>query len=149
MEKENKLPFIKKKTPEEAKKSTIQIDDGEFDGLFPSDMSDDEDDETRFLLKEERWLKRKAEDAGKLSKKVQKTEAKSEAPKKIQKVEPKTTKMQESAEVSKKKPIQKEIEEEESDDDDAEAADEVRDFDMSDDDDDVVQDEESEDEDKL
>jgi hypothetical protein len=147
MDREDKLPFIKKKTEEEVEKSKIQIDDGEFDGLFPSDMSDDEDDETRFLLKEERGLKRKAEDKDKLPKKVQKTEAKSEALKKTQKVDSKTTKIQESAKVSKAKPIQKETEEEESDDDDAEVADEVRDFDMSDDEDDVENDEESEDDD--
>ena len=34
--------------------------DGVFDELFPSDMSDDGDDEDRFLLKEEREVKKKS-----------------------------------------------------------------------------------------
>merc|ERR1712071_171293 len=68
-EKEDNIPIMKKMVI----KSKDEDDDGdseEFDGLFPSDLSDD--DEDRFLLKEERGTKRKSDSEVKESKKVKK-----------------------------------------------------------------------------
>ena len=66
-DREVNVPVMKK--PKAAKSQDDSDDDdsddgrGDFDELFPSDLSDeDEDDENRFLLKEERGKKRKTED---------------------------------------------------------------------------------------
>nr|SVE75640.1 EOG090X02MG [Daphnia hispanica] len=89
--------------------------DGEFDELFPSDLSDDEDDENRFLLKEEREVKTKSKDQNEKKKRTEK-KTPIEEPKK--KVKTKTTK--------NATPI-----EDEEIDENEDMADEVTDFNMS------------------
>ncbi len=93
-------------------------DDGEFDELFPSDLSEDEDDENRFLLKEERESKPKAKNSEESKKRKEKVQV--EEPK--NKVKTKKTKTVE--------PTATEEEEEIADGEDI--ADEVTDFNMSD-----------------
>ncbi|XP_046458250.1 nucleolar complex protein 2 homolog [Daphnia pulex] len=91
-------------------------DDGEFDELFPSDLSEDEDDENRFLLKEERESKPKTKNPEESKKRKEKVQV--EEPKK--KVKTKKTKTVEPTE------------EEEEIADGEDIADEVTDFNMSD-----------------
>nr|CAG4641530.1 EOG090X02MG [Eurycercus lamellatus] len=56
-DKESNIPVVKKPV---AKKDGQESEDDEFDELFPSDLSED-DDADRFLLKEERGKKRKSD----------------------------------------------------------------------------------------
>nr|SVE81830.1 EOG090X02MG [Daphnia magna] len=92
--------------------------DGEFDELFPSDLSEDEDDENRFLLKEEREVKTKSKNQGEKKKgKEKKTHA--EEPKKIVK-----TKAMKAATATEEEDIGE----------GEDIADEVTDFNMSEDD---------------
>nr|CAG4650005.1 EOG090X02MG [Sida crystallina] len=123
MEKDDRMPFMKKSEAKAVKKSG-EDSDGEFDGLFPSDMSDDEDDETRFLLKEERGTKRKTPSE----------EEQAKGKKKRSTDEPEPKKKAEIKAVKGKK-VEK-VEEVDSDDqNDEDIDDEVKDFDMFDDDD--------------
>ncbi|XP_032783473.1 nucleolar complex protein 2 homolog isoform X2 [Daphnia magna] len=92
--------------------------DGEFDELFPSDLSEDEDDENRFLLKEEREVKTKSKNQDEKKKgKEKKTHA--EEPKKIVK-----TKAMKAATATEEEDIGE----------GEDIADEVTDFNMSEDD---------------
>nr|CAG4638311.1 EOG090X02MG [Cyclestheria hislopi] len=80
VDKEYKLPTLKK--PE--KKTD---DEDVFEGLFPSDLSDDEDLEERFKLKEERGLKRKPDESVSKPEKVETTAPQTSPPKKMKAVE--------------------------------------------------------------
>nr|CAG4636846.1 EOG090X02MG [Ceriodaphnia reticulata]SVE72822.1 EOG090X02MG [Ceriodaphnia reticulata] len=120
-DKETGIPFMKKtvlKSKDEGDDDESDAD-GEFDELFPSDMSDDDDDENRFLLKEERAVEKKSKDQDDSIKKN-------------------TKKAQERTEETKKKlktmSIKAPADATEEDDDEIEGediADEVIDFDMS------------------
>lgn len=122
-DKERGIPVMKK--PAEKSKDDESSDNGEFDELFPSDLSDDEDDEERFLLKEERGGEKKLKDSSDSVKKSTKKSNKEDSEKK----QPtKNTK-------AKAVPVPDEVEDEELDDGE-DIADEVVDFDMSEEDDD-------------
>ena len=129
MDREDKMPFLKKS---EAKpKGDGDQEDAEFDGLFPSDLSEDDeqDDTTRFLTKEERNLKRKTEPE--TSKPAKKAKA-------VKDVQSSPAASETTVKSKKKKP---EVVQDDPDDID----DEVHDFDMSDEDEQELVNEESDD----
>nr|CAG4649164.1 EOG090X02MG [Scapholeberis mucronata]SVE93503.1 EOG090X02MG [Scapholeberis mucronata] len=121
-DKERGIPVMKK--PAQKSKDDESSDNGEFDELFPSDLSDDGDDEDRFLLKEERGEK-KLKDS---NDSVKKSTTKSNKEDSEKKKPTKNTK-------AKAVPVPVEIEDEELDGGE-DIADEVVDFDMSEEDDD-------------
>lgn len=107
-----------KKTVLQSKNDKDSDDDGEFDELFPSDLSDDEDDENRFLLKEERDVKKSKvhdDSVKKSTKKVQAEQSKIKL----------KTKSEKAPTVDAPTPEEDEIA------DGEDIADEVIDFDMS------------------
>nr|SVE85380.1 EOG090X02MG [Daphnia pulicaria] len=116
-DKEAGIPVMRKTViGSKQSKENDSDDDGEFDELFPSDLSEDEDDENRFLLKEERESKSKTKNPEESKKRKEKVQV--EEPKK--KVKTKKTKTVEPTE------------EEEEIADGEDIADEVTDFNMSD-----------------
>nr|SVE73441.1 EOG090X02MG [Daphnia atkinsoni] len=112
------VPFMKKTIIQS--KDDDSDADGEFDELFPSDLSDDEDDENRFLLKEEREVKTKSKEQ---NEKKQRKEKKTQVEEPKKKVKTKMTKAAKPTE-------EEEIDENE------DMADEVTDFNMSEEDED-------------
>lgn len=143
-DREVNVPVVKRPAAKKSKEDEDASDDddndgddddddgkGDFDDLFPSDLSDDDDDEERFLLKEERGKKRKPDDEEEdeqlLVKKKTTTKTKKET------VEEKKKKATTTAPAAKKAKAAA-VEEEEDDDDESDgqdAGDEVVDFDMS------------------
>nr|CAG4650809.1 EOG090X02MG [Simocephalus serrulatus]SVE94125.1 EOG090X02MG [Simocephalus serrulatus] len=113
-DKERGIPVVKKAIIKDANSD----DDGEFDELFPSDLSDD-DDEDRFLLKEERGEKKPKNGVENGSKKATKKVVAEEPQKKLK---TKNTKAKVAAAESSSKDEVGEGED---------IADEVVDFDMS------------------
>ena len=93
--------------------------------LFPSDVSEDEDDEDRFLLKEERGTKRKTDSDVKEAKKT----------KKSMEADVKTTQKNKKKKNDAVEETKEKVEETMEKADGEDLADEVCDFNMSDDDD--------------
>jgi len=122
-EKDDGVPILRKIV--QKSKEEHGDDSDEMNELFPSDVSEDEDDEDRFLLKEERGTKRKTDGDVKEAKKT----------KKSMEADVKTTQKNKKKKNDAVEETKEKVEETMEKADGEDLADEVCDFNMSDDDD--------------